>query len=234
MRLTTGNSSVSTVNLCRYHGSRHVVCLRRKGAEHWHVCSFGEIQSAPLYRSVTNAVTHRRASNGLAGGISFIASVVHGQIAYLSGNHLLASLCMASAGAIGAFLRYTRTCSPRHTSSWAIQEASFSGSPFRSSRSCLPRTSRYHVEPNVPYARSDSCLSSTRFGSMGLRVFSGRNPFKADTNHLHHLLLRAGFSRRKAFSCSGLSRGPRPCSTLIHFRGTSMPYLMVVLTGSTS
>ncbi|MGD0237918.1 MAG: MraY family glycosyltransferase, partial [Syntrophorhabdales bacterium] len=55
---------------------------------------------------VTNAVNLIDGLNGLAGGISFIASLFMAVVAYLSGNHLLAGLCLAFAGAVGAFLRY--------------------------------------------------------------------------------------------------------------------------------
>ncbi|MGD0237919.1 MAG: hypothetical protein ABSC55_25720, partial [Syntrophorhabdales bacterium] len=50
---------------------------------------------------------------------------------------------------------------------------------------------------------------------------------------LHHLLLKAGFSPKKSVILLwSLTAALGLAATLIHFRGTSTPYLIVVLTGS--
>ncbi len=65
---------------------------------------------------------------------------------------------------------------------------------------------------------------------MVLRTLSGKNPFRADTNHIHHLLLRAGFSQRKsAILLWSVTFIMGFVAIALYFRGTSMPYLIVVL-----
>ena len=92
----------------------------------------------------------------------------------------------------------------------------------------LTQDPQYHVEPMYPMLVLLVPIFDT-LRVMGLRVFSGKNPFKADTNHLHHLLLRAGFSPKKSVLLLwSLTAALGLAASLIHFRGTSTPYLIVV------
>jgi UDP-GlcNAc:undecaprenyl-phosphate GlcNAc-1-phosphate transferase len=179
---------------------------------------------------VTNSMNLIDGLNGLAGGISFIASLFIATVAYLAGNHLLAGLCLAFAGAAGAFLRYNMLT--RAHIFMGDSGSLFLGFSLSVFSIMLTQDPRYHVEPMFPLLVLLVPIFDT-LRVMGLRAFSGRSPFEADTNHLHHLLLRAGFSPRKSVillwsvtAVLGLA------ATLIHFRGTSTPYLIVILTGS--
>ena len=179
---------------------------------------------------VTNAMNLIDGLNGLAGGISFIASLFMAVVAYLSGNHLLAGLCLAFAGAVGAFLRYNMLT--RAHVFMGDSGSLFLGFSLSVFSIMLTQDPQYHVEPMYPMLVLLVPIFDT-LRVMGLRVFSGRNPFKADTNHLHHLLLRAGFSPKKSVLLLwSLTAALGLAASLIHFRGTSTPYLIVVLTGS--
>ena len=179
---------------------------------------------------VTNAMNLIDGLNGLAGGISFIASLFMALVAYLSGNHLLAGLCMAFAGAVGAFLRYNMLT--RAHIFMGDSGSLFLGFSLSVFSIMLTQDLRYHVEPMFPVLLLLVPVFDT-LRVMGLRAFSGRNPFKADTNHLHHVLLRAGLSqKRSVLLLWSLTAALGFAATLIHFRGTSTPYLIVVLAGS--
>jgi len=201
--------------------------------------SFGEVQLGSLaipftylcIVGVTNAMNLIDGLNGLAGGISFIASLFMAIVAYLSGSHLLAGTCLAFAGATGAFLRYNNILSKAHIF-MGDSGSLFLGFSLSVFSIMLTQDSRYHVEPMFPMLVLLVPIFDT-LRVMGLRVFSGRNPFQADMNHLHHLLLRAGFSPKKSVILLwSLTAALGLAATLIHSRGTSTPYLIAVLTGS--
>jgi UDP-GlcNAc:undecaprenyl-phosphate/decaprenyl-phosphate GlcNAc-1-phosphate transferase len=179
---------------------------------------------------VTNAMNLIDGLNGLAGGISFIASLFMAAVAYLSGNHLLAGLCLAFAGAVGAFLRYNMLT--RAHIFMGDSGSLFLGFSLSVFSIMLTQDPQYRVEPMFPVLVLLVPVFDT-LRVMGVRLLSGRNPFKADTNHLHHLLLMAGFSPKKSvFLLWSLTTALGLAATLVHFRGTSTPYLIVVLTGS--
>ena len=179
---------------------------------------------------VTNAMNLIDGLNGLAGGISFIASLFMALVAYLAGNHLLAGLCLAFAGAVGAFLRYNMLT--RAHIFMGDSGSLFLGFSLSVFSIMLTQDLRYHVEPMFPMLLLLVPIFDT-LRVMMLRAFSGRNPFKADTNHLHHLLLRAGYSQMKSVVLLwSLTAALGLAAALVHFRGTSTPYLIVALTGS--
>ncbi len=179
---------------------------------------------------VTNAMNLIDGLNGLAGGISFMASCFMAVVAYVAGNHLVAGLCLGFAGASGAFLRYNML--NRAHIFMGDSGSLFSGFSLAVFSIMLTQDPRYHVEPMFPVLVLLVPIFDT-LRVMGLRLFSGRNPFRADNNHLHHLLVKAGFSPKKSVlllwfftAVLGLA------ATLIHFRGTSTPFLIAVLVGS--
>lgn len=179
---------------------------------------------------VTNAMNLIDGLNGLAGGISFITSLFIAVVAYLSGNHLLAGLCLGFAGAVAAFLRYNMLT--RAHIFMGDSGSLFLGFSLSVFSIMLTQDPRYHVEPMFPVLLLLVPIFDT-LRVMGLRAFSGRNPFKADMNHLHHLLLRAGSSPKKSVLLLwSLTAALGLAASLIHFRGTSTPYLIAVLTGS--
>jgi len=200
--------------------------------------SFGQISLGPAaipftylcIVGVTNAMNLIDGLNGLAGGISFIASLFIAIVAYVSGNQVLAGLCVAFAGAIGAFLRYNMLAKAHVF--MGDSGSLFLGFSLAFFSVTLTQDARCRVEPMLPVLLLLVPIFDT-LRVMALRLFTGKNPFKADTNHLHHLLLKAGCSHRKSVlllwsitALFGLA------AMLIHSRGTSTPYLIAVLTGS--
>ena len=178
---------------------------------------------------VTNAVNLIDGLNGLAGGVSFIASLFMAVTAYLS-QPSCRGLCLAFAGAVGAFLRYNMLT--RAHIFMGDSGSLFLGFSLSVFSVMLTQDPRHHVEAMFPMLVLLVPIFDT-LRVMGLRAFSGKNPFEADTNHLHHLLLKAGFSPKKSVILLwSLTAALGLAATLIHFRGTSTPYLIVVLTGS--
>jgi UDP-GlcNAc:undecaprenyl-phosphate/decaprenyl-phosphate GlcNAc-1-phosphate transferase len=176
---------------------------------------------------VTNAINLIDGLNGLAGGISFLASLFLGIAAYMSGNYTLTCLCLGFAGALGAFLRFNMLARARIF--MGDSGSLFLGFSLSVFSIMLTQEPKYHIEPMLPVMVLFIPIFDT-LRVMGTRAFAGRNPFKADMNHLHHLLVKAGHSQRKSviflWSLSGLFG---LAALALISRGTSMPYLAVVL-----
>jgi len=175
---------------------------------------------------VTNSINLIDGLNGLAGGVSFVASLFIGVAAYLSRNFELAGVCMGFTGALAGFLLYN----------FGTQAAIFmgdSGSLFLGfSLSVfsilLTQDPRFRVEPLFPLLVLLIPIFDT-VRVMGTRIFNGRNPFKADTTHLHHLLLARGFPVTGIVTMLWSLTLVLGITAVLLINRTSMPYLMVVL-----
>jgi UDP-GlcNAc:undecaprenyl-phosphate GlcNAc-1-phosphate transferase len=175
---------------------------------------------------VTNSINLIDGLNGLAGGVSFVASLFIGVAAYLSRNFELAAVCMGFTGALAGFLLYN----------FGTQAAIFmgdSGSLFLGfSLSVfsilLTQDPKFHVEPLFPLLVLLIPIFDT-VRVMGTRILNGRNPFKADTTHLHHLLLARGFPVTGIVTMLWSLTLVLGITAVLLINRTSMPYLMVVL-----
>ena len=177
---------------------------------------------------VTNAINLVDGLNGLAGGISFLASLILGIAAYISGGITHSRACV-SVSRVPWVRSYATTCSPAPGSFMGDSGSLFLGFSLSVFSIMLTQEPRYHIEPMLPVMVLFIPIFDT-LRVMGTRAFAGKNPFKADMNHLHHLLVKAGCSQRKSviflWSLSGFFG---LAALALISRGTSMPYLAVVL-----
>lgn len=177
---------------------------------------------------VTNAINLIDGLNGLAGGISLIAFLSIGVAAYLSGNYVLAFMCIAFVGALGGFLRYNF---PKARIFMGDSGSLFLGFSLAVFSILLTQDERFRIEPMFPVIVLLIPIFDT-LRVMLVRAFNMKNPFKADKTHLHHLLVRRGFSSVSTviffwsltFIC-GLT-------AILIIKRTSTPYLFVVLSSS--
>lgn len=143
---------------------------------------------------IVNSINMIDGLDGLAGGVSFIAFISFAVHASLASQSALMLLCLAFAGALLGFLRYNWSPS--------VLFMGDAGSLCLGFALCymalaLTQGEGSRVQPvsallilGVPIA--DTLTLMTR------RLFKGKNPFRADKYHLHHILLRYGLDRKQA------------------------------------
>jgi len=153
------------------------------------------------YIVVVNAFNLIDGVDGLAGGVGVICSSLFGVGFLLGGDPVMATLCFALAGALGAFLVFNFSparifmgdsgslCIGLLICVMAIKFVELKNIPADSS--ILHLVSPVFVMAVLFYPLADT-----------LRIFiyramRGVSPFSADRNHLHHLLIDSGYSHRQ-------------------------------------
>jgi len=178
---------------------------------------------------VTNAINLIDGLNGLAGGVAFIASLFIGVAAYLSRNFVLAGVCMGFTGALAGFLLYN--FGARASIFMGDAGSLFLGFSLSVFAILLTQDPSFKVEPLFPVLVLLIPIFDT-VRVMGTRILNGRNPFRADTTHLHHLLLARGFSVTGITTMLWSLTLVLGITAVLLIKRTSMPYLMVVLGSS--
>lgn len=142
---------------------------------------------------VVNAVNMIDGVDGLAGGLSLIAALSFAVLAALNNQSWLVLLSVAFAGALIGFLRYNWHPSRLFmgdagslTLGFTLAFLSVAVTQVQGSR--VPPVASLLIMA-VPIV--DTVTVMTR------RVLRGKSPFRADKTHLHHILLRSGFSKRQ-------------------------------------
>ena len=143
--------------------------------------------------------------NGLAGSISLIVCLVFGTWFFLIDRIELAIVAYATAGAVTAFLRYNLATAQIFMGDTGSLLLGLVGAilaiEFIEANLTLEQQPyAIHAAPAVAFGVLIIPLFDT------LRVFTtrmlrGRSPFRADRNHIHHLLLDMGFSHSSATAC---------------------------------
>jgi UDP-GlcNAc:undecaprenyl-phosphate GlcNAc-1-phosphate transferase len=147
---------------------------------------------------VINAINMSDGADGMAGSLVLTAVVMLGAAAWYSGNDVMAQRVVILAGAVAAFL-WSNMRFP-----WRARAHVFMGNAgsaflgyavvwiaFR-----LTQNPGHPVSPVLalwllPVPVIDCLVVMTR------RVRMGRSPFKADHNHIHHILRASGFQPMK-------------------------------------
>jgi UDP-GlcNAc:undecaprenyl-phosphate/decaprenyl-phosphate GlcNAc-1-phosphate transferase len=175
---------------------------------------------------VTNAINLIDGLNGLAGGLSFVASLFIGVAAYLSRNFELAAICMGFTGALAGFLLYN--FGTKAAIFMGDSGSLFLGFSLSVFSILLTQNPKFHIEPLFPVLVLLVPIFDT-LRVMGTRLFNGRNPFKADTTHLHHLLLGHGLPVTGIVTLLWSLTLILSVTAVLLIQRTSMPYLVVVL-----
>src|SRR5271157_2934509 len=175
---------------------------------------------------VTNSVNLIDGLNGLAGGLAFFASLFIGVAAYISRNFELAAVCMGFTGALAGFLLHN--FGAQASIFMGDSGSLFLGFSLSVFSILLTQDPRFHVEPLFPVLVLLIPIFDT-LRVMGTRLFNGRSPFKADTSHLHHLLLNRGLPVTGIATLLWSLTLIQGVTAVLLIKRTSMPYLMVVL-----
>ena len=142
---------------------------------------------------VTNAINLADGLDGLAGGISLLIFFCIGLLAYKCGDLVIALIAASLAGAIFGFLRFN-----------TFPATVFMGDAGSQFLGFLAITlSLSLTQKNIPYSPLLLLLLlgfpvlDTLTVMLG-RIYHGKSPFKADTNHFHHKMMRLGFYHNEA------------------------------------
>ncbi|MDH4319766.1 MAG: PilZ domain-containing protein, partial [Desulfobulbaceae bacterium] len=135
---------------------------------------------------VINAINMIDGLDGLAGGVSFIAFCSFAVMAALNGHESTMLLCVAIAGAIFGYLRYNWRPAKIFMGDAGSLILGFSLAYMTLKLTQLEGSTVAPVCALLSLAVpiTDTLVLMTR------RAMQGKNPFRADCYHLHHLLLR--------------------------------------------
>jgi len=142
---------------------------------------------------VINAMNMIDGVDGLAGGISLIAFISFGYLAYLDNHRDLMLLSIALTGTLVAFMRYNW-----HPSLLFMGDAGslFLGFSAAFVSVTLTQEPNSIVRPVAPLLVLTVPIVDT-LTVMTKRLMKGKSPFYPDKTHLHHVLLKFGFSKRQ-------------------------------------
>jgi UDP-N-acetylmuramyl pentapeptide phosphotransferase/UDP-N-acetylglucosamine-1-phosphate transferase len=157
-----------------------------------------------LFIVIINAVNFIDGIDGLAASIGIITSVLLGVFFWLSGDHGYAMISAAFAGALIAFMRYNLSNDPSKkifmgdTGSLIL---GFTLTVFTIHFNELIANGKPFIKLHSAPAFSIALLILPLFDSLRviiLRLYNKQPVFVADHRHIHHLMLRAGFTHRQA------------------------------------
>ncbi|MHC1698720.1 MAG: glycosyltransferase family 4 protein [Geobacteraceae bacterium] len=151
---------------------------------------------------IVNAFNLMDGLDGLAGGISTIALTALLILGYLSGNHLLISLCAALLGGVLGFLKYNiypARIFMGDTGSLLV------GFVIAFLAVLLTQSPGAEIQPLIPVLILGLPIADT-IRVMGNRMLKKKSPFSADKTHVHHQILDLGLDhRRTVVSIYGIS-----------------------------
>jgi UDP-N-acetylmuramyl pentapeptide phosphotransferase/UDP-N-acetylglucosamine-1-phosphate transferase len=171
----------------------------------WHEIPY--LISVPLtvfvFIALINAMNLIDGIDGLAGGIGLLASISFGAWFYLNKQYPLASMCASVAGALMGFLRFNFSRTSKifmgDTGSLIV---GFLLTVFAVKFIHLNVT--YRFEANAYFSApilAIVVLVVPIFDTLRVfvvRLMQKKDPFTADKNHMHHLLIAQGFSHLQA------------------------------------
>lgn len=176
--------------------------------------SFGQLNLGNLCVPITifctvgviNAINMIDGMDGLSGGVSLAAFVSFAVLAYINNQTELMLLSIAFSGAIIAFLRYNWHPSKLFMGDTGTTTIGFSLC-FLSI--AITQKDNSHVPPVAPLLILALPIADT-VTIMIKRMLQGKNPFRADKYHLHHIMLRVGITKKNTvrlilFLSAGLS-----------------------------
>lgn len=139
--------------------------------------------------------------DGLAGSIAIIIFGFYGYIFFLNNNFFGLILCVTIIGSMGAFLVFNLSKSRRKifmgdTGSMFVGFLIIYVSTIILDNNKLPIKFTNNLPVVIVALLSFPILDTIRIFT--IRIMSGKSPLKADKNHMHHRLLKLGFSHIKS------------------------------------
>jgi UDP-GlcNAc:undecaprenyl-phosphate GlcNAc-1-phosphate transferase len=145
------------------------------------------------FLGVINAINMVDGLDGLAGGISLIAFISFGYLAYLDNHRDIMLLSIALSGALIGFMRFNWHPARLFMGDAGSLFLGFTAAFVSVAVTQEPNSTARPVAPllilTVPIV--DTLTVMTK------RLMKGKSPFYPDRTHLHHVLLKFGFSKRQ-------------------------------------
>lgn len=144
---------------------------------------------------VVNAMNMVDGLDGLAGGMAFIAFAWFAWVAFMSGLHSHAALAMAFAGIVAGFLLFNMRRPGRSRAAIFMGDAGSTVLGFALAWFAVTLTQGQGR--TFPPMAAVWVLGLPLLDTLSLmlrRVLKRRSPMAPDREHLHHVLLRAGYS----------------------------------------
>lgn len=156
---------------------------------------------------IINAVNMADGSDGLAGSLCLVALLMLGMAALYAGNDALFSLLLPVGAAIAAFLGFNMRLPWQRRARVFLSNAgsTFLGFTIAWMAFRLTQNGNHPVSPVLaPWLLAPPVIDCLVL--IVRRIKLGRSPFHADRDHMHHLLLDAGFKPTQiALGLAGLS-----------------------------
>jgi UDP-GlcNAc:undecaprenyl-phosphate GlcNAc-1-phosphate transferase len=152
------------------------------------------ILTAIFLIGVTNAINLSDGLDGLAGGMVLLCCCGIALLAFSGGDRQVVVIALVLAGAIVGFLRYNTHPARVFMGDAGSQLLGFSTGVLAITATQGETTA---VSAGLPLLLVGVPILDT-LNVMWIRIRSGRSPFAADRNHLHHRLLALGFSHGEA------------------------------------
>ena len=144
---------------------------------------------------VMNALNMSDGIDGLAGSVSLLAFVAYGFLAALAGESSVFMVACMGAGVVGGFLCFNMRVPSRPSAAVFMGDT---GSHFLGLVLAWCAIRLHNVEPPGLTAVTAGWILGVVLGDtlcvMIRRALRGKNPFAADREHLHHLLIAAGLT----------------------------------------
>ncbi|ABQ27218.1 FKBP-type peptidyl-prolyl cis-trans isomerase [Geotalea uraniireducens] len=134
---------------------------------------------------ITNAINLLDGLNGLAGGVSLLGFLFMGIAAVIAGNIVVALVCFAFVGALGAFLLYNF---PNARIFMGDSGSTFLGFSLSIMAVFLTQDANSSVDSMFPVLVLLIPIFDT-LRVLFVRLLNGKNPFQADNLHLHYLIV---------------------------------------------
>lgn len=166
-----------------------------------HIGTYGPLGSLDLGRlsipftyisiiGITNAINLLDGLNGLAGGVSLLGFLFMGIAAIIAGNIMVALVCFAFVGALGAFLLYNF---PNARIFMGDSGSTFLGFSLSIMAVFLTQDANSSVDSMFPVLVLLIPIFDT-LRVLFVRLLNGKNPFQADNLHLHYLIVEKNLS----------------------------------------
>ncbi|MDQ3524038.1 MAG: undecaprenyl/decaprenyl-phosphate alpha-N-acetylglucosaminyl 1-phosphate transferase [Chloroflexota bacterium] len=156
---------------------------------------------------IINAVNMADGSDGLAGSLCLVGLFMLGMAALYAGNDALFSLLLPVAAAIVAFLWFNMRLPWQRRARVFLSNAgsTFLGFTIAWMAFRLTQNANHPVSPVLaPWLLAPPVIDCLVL--IARRIKLGRSPFHADRDHMHHLLLDAGFTPTQiALGLAGVS-----------------------------
>ncbi|WP_320054209.1 MraY family glycosyltransferase [uncultured Acetobacteroides sp.] len=163
------------------------------------------LSSMFIFIALINAVNLIDGIDGLASGFGILASTFFGVDFYILGHFAWAMLCFAMAGALFAFLLYNVFGNANKI--FMGDTGSLVLGLFITTATLkfinINAASSGPFSINFAPALAISVLALPVFDTLrvfSIRIANGQSPFHPDKRHIHHLMLRLGFSHKASTS----------------------------------